>query len=80
VPAGFDWDRWGPAEKKPYNAGRVAWPDWYLIWDYCAGFICNWGVHHLEYYLEAQWPDGPPSRFPATAPALNQTLVLLPTD
>jgi predicted dehydrogenase len=26
----------------------VAWPDWYLIWDYCAGFICNWGVHHLD--------------------------------
>ena len=49
VPAGFDWDMWrGPAPSKPYNPGRVAWPDWYLIWDYCAGFICNWGVHHLD--------------------------------
>jgi len=49
VPAGFDWDMWcGPAPKKPYNPGRVAWPDWYLIWDYCAGFITNWGVHHLD--------------------------------
>jgi predicted dehydrogenase len=49
VPAGFDWDQWaGPAPKKPYNPGRVAWPDWYLISDYCAGFICNWGVHHLD--------------------------------
>lgn len=49
VPAGFDWEMWrGPAPSKPYNAGRVAWPDWYLIWDYCAGFICNWGVHHLD--------------------------------
>jgi len=49
VPAGFDWERWrGPAPTKPYNPGRVAWPDWYLIWDYCAGFICNWGVHHLD--------------------------------
>lgn len=49
VPAGFDWEMWrGPAPKKPYNPGRVAWPDWYLIWDYCAGFITNWGVHHLD--------------------------------
>ena len=49
VPEGFDWALWrGPAPDKPYNPGRVAWPDWYLIWDYCAGFICNWGVHHLD--------------------------------
>jgi len=49
VPDGFDWAMWrGPAPDKPYNPGRVAWPDWYLIWDYCAGFICNWGVHHLD--------------------------------
>ena len=49
VPEGFDWKMWrGPAPDKPYNPGRVAWPDWYLIWDYCAGFICNWGVHHLD--------------------------------
>ena len=32
----------GSAPDKPYNPGRVAWPDWYLIWDYCVGFICNW--------------------------------------
>jgi predicted dehydrogenase len=49
VPGGFDWPMWrGPAPDKPFNPGRVAWPDWYLIWDYCAGFICNWGVHHLD--------------------------------
>ncbi len=49
VPEGFDWEMWrGPAPAKPYNPGRVAWPDWYLIWDYCSGFICNWGVHHLD--------------------------------
>lgn len=49
VPPGFDWEMWrGPAPTKPYNPGRVAWPDWYLIWDYCAGFIVNWGVHHLD--------------------------------
>lgn len=49
VPAGFDWTMWrGPAPDKPFNQGRVDWPDWYLIWDYCAGFIVNWGVHHLD--------------------------------
>jgi predicted dehydrogenase len=49
VPPDFNWERWrGPAPNKPYNPGRVAWPDWYLIWDYCAGFITNWGVHHLD--------------------------------
>lgn len=49
VPAGFDWKMWrGPAPEKPYNEGRVAWPDWYLINDYCTGFIVNWGVHHLD--------------------------------
>lgn len=52
TPDGFDWGMWlGPAPKKPYNPGRVAWPDWYLIWDYCAGFIVNWGVHHLDIAL-----------------------------
>jgi len=49
VPKGFDWDMWaGPAPFKPYNLGRVSWPDWYLINDYCTGFIVNWGVHHLD--------------------------------
>jgi len=49
VPKGLDYDMFlGPAPKKPYSPGRHAWPDWYLIWDYCAGFIVNWGVHHLD--------------------------------
>jgi predicted dehydrogenase len=49
VPPGFDWEMWrGPAPAEPFNPGRVAYPDWYLIWDYCAGFITNWGVHHLD--------------------------------
>jgi predicted dehydrogenase len=49
VPPGFDWQMWqGPAPRKPYHSGRVAFPDWYLIWDYCVGFIANWGVHHLD--------------------------------
>jgi predicted dehydrogenase len=49
VPAALDYEMFmGPAAKKPYNPGRHAWPDWYLIWDYCTGFIVNWGVHHLD--------------------------------
>jgi predicted dehydrogenase len=49
IPPGLDYDMYiGPAPMKPYNGGRLAWPDWYLIWDYCAGFIVNWGVHHLD--------------------------------
>ena len=49
VPEGFDWEMWrGPAAPEPYNFGRVEWPDWYLIFDYCNGFITNWGVHHLD--------------------------------
>jgi len=49
VPDGFAWDLYvGPAPARPYNPGLHAWPDWYLIWDYCDGFIVNWGVHHLD--------------------------------
>jgi len=49
APAGFNWAIWqGPAPDKPFNPGRVAWPDWYLINDYCEGWTTNWGVHHLD--------------------------------
>jgi predicted dehydrogenase len=49
IPSGLDYNMYvGPSPMKPYNGGRLAWPDWYLIWDYCAGFIVNWGVHHLD--------------------------------
>ncbi|MHC4743999.1 MAG: hypothetical protein ACYS8Z_18940 [Planctomycetota bacterium] len=49
IPTGLDYDMYvGPSPMKPYNGGRLAWPDWYLIWDYCAGFSVNWGVHHLD--------------------------------
>ena len=48
-PDGFDWAMWrGPAPDKPFNPGRVAYPDWYLINDYCEGWTTNWGVHHLD--------------------------------
>jgi predicted dehydrogenase len=49
IPEGFDFDMWtGPAKARAYNGGLWAWPDWYLIRDYCVGFIVNWGVHHLD--------------------------------
>ncbi|MCL4218530.1 MAG: hypothetical protein KJ052_16200, partial [Candidatus Hydrogenedentes bacterium] len=52
VPPGLDYAMYvGPAPMKPYNEGRFGWPDWYLIWDYCVGFIVNWGVHHLDIAL-----------------------------
>lgn len=49
IPEGFDFDMYqGPAKARTYNGGLWAWPDWYLIRDYCVGFIVNWGVHHLD--------------------------------
>ncbi|MFH1269235.1 MAG: Gfo/Idh/MocA family oxidoreductase [Planctomycetota bacterium] len=49
VPEGFDYEMYvGPARMRPFTPYAVDWPGWYLIWDYCAGFIVNWGVHHLD--------------------------------
>ena len=48
-PEGFDWDMWtGPAPMFPFDPRRVEWLGLYMISDYCAGFITNWGVHHLD--------------------------------
>ena len=53
VPEGFDYDMWsGPAPYIPFDAKRCEWLAMYMIAHYCAGFICNWGVHHLDI---AQW-------------------------
>jgi len=49
APDGFDWALWqGPVRFSPFNPGRVAYPDWYLLNDYCEGWTTNWGVHHLD--------------------------------
>ncbi len=49
VPEGFNWAMWqGPVRYAPFNPGRVAYPDWYLLNDYCEGWTTNWGVHHLD--------------------------------
>jgi predicted dehydrogenase len=52
-PPGFDYDTWtGPAALRPFDARRCEWLAMYWIYDYCIGFIVNWGVHHLDI---AQW-------------------------
>jgi predicted dehydrogenase len=48
-PPGFDYDMWtGPAAFVPYDSRRCEWLAMYMISHYCAGFISNWGVHHLD--------------------------------
>ncbi len=48
-PAGFDYDMWsGPAPYLPFDTQRCEWLAMYMISHYCAGFITNWGVHHLD--------------------------------
>ncbi|MDO4558667.1 MAG: Gfo/Idh/MocA family oxidoreductase, partial [Planctomycetia bacterium] len=49
VPEGFHYDRWsGPAPLFPFDERRCEWLAMYMISHYCAGFITNWGVHHLD--------------------------------
>ncbi len=48
-PEGFDYDMWtGPAPFIPFDTKRCEWLAMYMISHYCAGFITNWGVHHLD--------------------------------
>ncbi len=48
-PEGFDYDMWsGPAPFFPFDKKRCEWLAMYMISHYCAGFITNWGVHHLD--------------------------------
>ncbi len=49
VPDGFDYEIWtGPAPMHPFDLKRCEWLGMYWIADYCVGFICNWGIHHLD--------------------------------
>ncbi len=48
VPAGLDYEMWlGPAPFTPHNDLKCSF-NWYFIYDYCAGWIQSWGVHHLD--------------------------------
>ena len=51
VPPGLDYDLWlGPAPYTPYNDLKCTY-NWYFIYDYCAGWIQSWGVHHCDIAL-----------------------------
>ena len=51
VPKGLDYDLWlGPAPFTPYNKIKCSF-NWYFIFDYCAGWIQSWGVHHVDIAL-----------------------------
>ncbi len=48
-PEGFNYNMWsGPAPLFPFDKKRCEWLAMYMISHYCAGFITNWGVHHLD--------------------------------
>jgi predicted dehydrogenase len=48
VPPGLDYELWlGPAPWTPYNDLKCSF-NWYFIYDYCAGWIQSWGVHHID--------------------------------
>lgn len=50
-PANLDYDIWlGPAPYKPHRNGMCSF-NWYFIYDYCAGWIQSWGVHHCDIAL-----------------------------
>jgi predicted dehydrogenase len=60
-PPDLDYDLWlGPAPWTPYGEGKCTY-NWYFIFDYCAGWIQSWGVHHIDIAL---W--GMPSLMAAT--------------
>lgn len=52
VPAGLDWEMWqGPAPERPFSPDRIK-DGIFHIYDYCLGFIANWGIHPLD---QVQW-------------------------
>lgn len=57
-PPGFDYDMWlGPAPMKPFCKDRVDVDaknrqGIFFIYDYCTGFMSNWGAHPLD---QVQW-------------------------
>jgi predicted dehydrogenase len=51
VPPGLDYEMWlGPAPFTPHNDLKCTF-NWYFIYDYCAGWIQSWGVHHCDIAL-----------------------------
>jgi predicted dehydrogenase len=82
---GLDWDRWlGPAPMRPYNSILAPrgvhnhFPNWRLYSEYAAGFVGDWGAHHLDI---AQWglgmdESGPVEIIAAEKPRATEGAVL----
>ena len=69
VPADFDYDLWlGPAPKKPFCRDRCLTSGnsngIFHIYDYCLGFIHNWGIHPLD--IVQWWADNTGRGFPVS--------------
>lgn len=62
IPEGFDWDRWlGQAPEAPYNAERCSGSyggGWRNYYEYCNGFLADWGAHKFGGALYAVGLDG----------------------
>ncbi|MDR2498922.1 MAG: Gfo/Idh/MocA family oxidoreductase [Tannerellaceae bacterium] len=53
APAGVDYDMWlGPAPARAFNENRFHY-NFRFFWDYAGGLMSDWGVHLLDYALEA---------------------------
>ena len=81
---GLDWDRWlGPAPMRPYNSILAPrgmhdhYPLWRLYSEYAAGYVGDWGAHHLDI---AQWglgmDESGPVEIIAAKPGATQGCVL----
>jgi predicted dehydrogenase len=58
VPKGLDYEMWlGPAPWVPFTPLRIAAHPWYLISDYCMGYIAGWGVHHADSAMQGSGLD-----------------------
>jgi len=48
APPDIDYNMWvGPAQWTPYTDIKCSF-NWYFMFDYCAGWIQSWGVHHVD--------------------------------
>jgi predicted dehydrogenase len=81
---GLDWDGWlGPAPMRPYNSVLAPrgmhdhFPMWRLYSEYAAGYVGDWGAHHLDI---AQWglgmDESGPVEIIAAAPGATEGCVL----
>ncbi len=82
---GLDWEAWlGPAPLRPYNSvlsprgNHDHFPNWRHYTEYAAGYVGDWGAHHLDI---AQWgldmdESGPVEIIAAAKPGATEGAVL----